>query len=318
VISIISTRLYIQSPDQHKLIMDQYDYFATVPTDILIYIFSFLDIATSFSLRLTCKRFYHLLARDDKTWERLCQRFWIEYKPTSWADCVRDYGNQFSNLKVGQMLSKRPWFWFARCFNNDKMRFGYRPSFESSSYYTPEFTLGLNSNGSGDGINIGQYFIRVGTLIQNNILIGRGIKALVHPIETGWVITGGFVLSSSNGFYTDVPNGDVSIVYFNGVKIDGQWARGHLNGLGAICYPDGYRCTGQWIANMPQFDIIHPSLKECIKNKKCINNVAVISYPQKKYGEICETCWIYCMGQNPHYLKWTKIAKKCTCVKCNK
>jgi len=82
-----------------------------IPDDIILEIFSFLQLPYSLLLFLVCKRFRKLILHNSIFWKECCLRWWNN---NSWR--------RFSyNLEKAKQVSNKEWIFFARCFSNGKI-----------------------------------------------------------------------------------------------------------------------------------------------------------------------------------------------------
>src|SRR5215469_8920920 len=99
------------------------DYFGMIPNDILHIILSFINsLKDSFSLLLVSKRFYHLVRTNQLRWKYLCLEFWKDHK----QQLTQQGGNNYSregqyDLEWAQRESGKDWFWFSKCFLNQRV-----------------------------------------------------------------------------------------------------------------------------------------------------------------------------------------------------
>jgi hypothetical protein len=298
------------------------NYFDIIPNDILQIILGFIDsLRDSFTLLLVCKRFYNLIKPNESKWKMLCLEFWRDYKQglTSAGPkqdhfdlplaqkCLTKEGHwdfckqgQY-DLETAVRVCGKDWFWISKCFVNEKIQkfpseyhvieIGRHCVFPERSAWSILICFGrayignFNEKGTGDGTMIGSTLQYVGHFSEN--------------------------------FF----DGAGTLTYDTGVKYEGQWFEGQLCGTGTVTYPDGIQYTGQWEPYRVSFDARHPTVRECVDEKKlCTNTLGDIIIPQQAGGDsifCCETCWIYCHHQSPLSLWWNSRGMKCECNDCS-
>jgi hypothetical protein len=168
------------------------DYFGRIPNDILHIILPFVDIKDSFSLLLVSKRFYNLIKTDER-WKSLCLRAWENYSEEGRYD-----------LTWAQEKSGKDWFWFAKCFANERV---------AQSRFAAKM-FGLTPRKNGSGILVWSEWMEIGTFVSD-LMYGYGTRIHKSGIRyEGKCCKGAF---HEHG----------SITYPDGIRYEGNWNMGN-------------------------------------------------------------------------------------------
>jgi hypothetical protein len=271
------------------------DYFATTPDDVIVLVFSFVSLSCLWNLFLTNKKFNKILSskENQQLWKNQCLVFFQDYK-----DALKDnpkfednHNIKFYHLPLTNEECRNSWKWVAECFLTGSIDVG-----------ECEITIGRD----GYRIEICNYGSFSAFYNDDDHVVGDVIYSVENKKYIGeW-----------NGGY----HGNGKLTYKKtGISYEGQWDHGDLVGPGTITYPDGTSYQGLW-DNEPQFDALHPVIKDYIEKGKCTNTLKNL-YPQRmacagKSHRFCQPCWTKCMNNNPESLIWKKHGGKCNC-KCS-
>jgi hypothetical protein len=139
---------------------------------------------------------------------------------------------------------------FSRCFASGLIH----------KYDDATITIGLNASFTGWGMSLHLDFLFIGTFISGS-LNGQGKK--LYGIDTSYI-----------GEFKDGLLYGHGLIICKGIQYEGEWYRGVMNGLGSITYADGIKFEGKWHADMPEFDLVHPLVKECVEKGKRRESIA--------------------------------------------
>jgi hypothetical protein len=151
-----------------------------------------------------------------------------------------------------------------------------------------------------------------GTFKDGNLSGSSGMY-FVDNKDLWWKKTGQFENNKLNGLG--------SLILSSGISYVGQWKEDKLDGKATLIYADSTTYTGEWIMNQPQFDALHPMVKECLDKKLCTNTLPT-TMPQymsdSPHFYYCEGCWSHNPAVNwfpKGTYMWTLSGMRCRCTK---
>jgi len=223
-------------------------YFSVLPMEVLMQVFSFLDVNGLSRITSVCKQF-KVLAEDESHWQRLAIQTlapqYIEYKPAkrSWKWLCRASLRHFKETEIKDEPGTFLWQNLSQSedrnaadtrYSGDwkgNKRHGFGTYFWSNgSLYTGEW---VDDKREGFGTRVWPNKNRYTGEYQNHKRHGMG----EFTFSNGSVFTGSFEDNKFiNGTYT-WPNGRI---------YNGEWNNIFRHGKGSYKWPDGRTYTGDW------------------------------------------------------------------------
>jgi hypothetical protein len=251
--------------------MDYYYDNIPLPKDILIYIFSLLELEDCIKIIHVCKTWFNIL--DKHFWRYKALEFWNNYK----KNMLRIGDTDNYDLEWVQKESGKSWLTICTCLGSGKIcTIDCFPSDYSCIW------IGFKSpeDRNGWGIHVDQENLEISNF-ENGTQVGHG----------RWLSRDESYIGN---FSEGCPHGPGSLFYNNGLIFKGNFDNGDISGLGSLMYWDGIEIGGIWNHDLPLYDPSHPNVKSCISRGICTNYLEQL-YPQF-FGIIedrcyCRSCW---------------------------
>ena len=288
--------------------MDQQsiDYTLLVVDDVMKIIFNFVPVKYRIiGCNLVCRRWRKFFVRN--YWENLSKQLMVDIlkKPTFTIDKATADG-----FDIGQTRFGKPWSWLAFFLYHSSV--DVQKDSITLEHHTVKEEWAMRIMEKEITVEIPGFLFKIGRVGK---YVGQRLEG--HSLFT--CLGTSEEAGSLNKYEGHKPSGHgacTSLV--SGVVHDGIWKDGRYIS-GTVCYPDGLIYGVTFIDGIPDNEIRHPKILECIEEGKCTNMDAM---PQKMYrvlgktSRVCEACAKHCVSKDrfdPKHFKWFMNPSICQC-----